>query len=315
MQKNHVFPGILLVIVIVALHLSLPFQVSQITHAAQQSDADRSIYKKDYQFSSDWFTYHIPVWEQFLTEFKDKADVRYLEIGVFEGRSAVWMLENILTHPSARLTAIDIFPDDLLDRFAGNIEKSGFRDKVEIFKGKSQEKLRELPLTSYDLIYIDGSHHAKHVFLDTALSWDLLKDGGLLIFDDYLPNTELPSDLSPNGPIDIFLMAFGDEIELLHREYQIVIRKSKHACERDMCSTIGQYGYDWSQRALYELSTDKPVPLAEEEKAALEQFLLSYVDFRLNQRELVERMQRNEIMKKLQTRLTFFPQPTEEDHR
>jgi hypothetical protein len=151
--------------------------------------------------------------------------------------------------------------------------------------------------------------------LDTALSWDLLKDGGLLIFDDYLPNTELPSDLSPKGPIDIFLMAFGDEIKLLHREYQIVIRKSKHTCEREMCSTIGQYGYDWSQRALYELSTDKPVPLAEEEKAALEQFLLSYVDFRLNQRELVERMQRNEIMKKLQTRLTFFPQPTEEDHR
>jgi len=313
MQKNHVFPGIILVIVIVSIHFSLPIQVSQTTHAAQQSDADRSIYKKDYQFSSDWFTYHIPIWEQFLSEFKGKANVRYLEVGVFEGRSAVWMLENILTHPSARLTAIDVFQDDLQDRFVGNINKSGFRDKVEIFKGKSQEKLRELPLESYDLIYIDGSHRAKHVFLDAALSWDLLKDGGLLIFDDYLPNTEfpLPYDLIPKGSIDMFLIAFGDEIKMVHHEYQIVIRKSKHLCERDMCSTIGQYGYDWAQRALYELSTDKPVPLSEEEKAALEQFLMSYVDFRLNQRELVERVQRNEIMKKLQGKLRFFPQPIE----
>ena len=308
MQKNHVVPGIILVIAIVVVYLSLNPQASQNTQVAQTPHADRSIYKKDYQFSSDWFTYHIRVWESLLTEFKDKADVRYLEIGVLEGRSAIWMLENILTHPSARLTAIDIFPDDLQERFVGNIDKSGFRDKVEIVKGKSQAKLRELPLGSYDLIYIDGSHRAKHVFVDAALSWDLLKEGGVLIFDDYLWNIELPSDLIPKGPIDTFLMAFGDEIELLHREYQVAIRKSKRSCERDRCSTIGQYGYDWRQRALYELSTDKPVPLAEEEKAALEQFLLSYVDFRLNQRELVERVQRNEMMRKLQSKLAFFPQ-------
>jgi predicted O-methyltransferase YrrM len=311
MQKRHGVPGIIFVSVIVVMSLSLNPQVSQTTQAAQQPHADREIYKQEYQFSSDWFTYHIRVWEPLLTEFKDKADVRYLEIGVFEGRSALWMLENILTHPSARLTAIDLFPDDLQSRFVANIDKSGFRDKVEIFKGKSQDKLRELPLKSYDLIYIDGSHRAKHVFLDAALSWDLLKDGGLLIFDDYLWNIELPADLIPKRPIDTFLMAFGDEIELLYHEDQVVVRKSQRSCERYICSTIGQYGYDWRQRALYELSTDKPVHLAEDEKAALEQFLMSYVDFRLNQRELVERVQRNEIMRKLHSRLAFFPQPTE----
>jgi predicted O-methyltransferase YrrM len=311
MPTRHVLLGVILVIVIGSMRLSPFLQVAQTTHAAQRPDADRPVYTKDYQFSSDWFTYHIPVWEQVLTGFKGKADVRYLEIGVFEGRSAVWMLENILTHPSARLTALDIFPDDLQDRFVGNIDKSGFREKVEILKGKSQEKLRELPLGSYDLIYIDGSHRAKHVFLDAALSWDLLEGGGLLIFDDYLLNTELPSDLIPKGSIDTFLMAFGDEIELLHREYQIIVRKAKHACEWGTCSTIGQYGYDWGQRALYELATDTPVHLTETEKEALEQFLRSYVDFRLNPREVAERVQRDEIMKKLHGRLTFFPQPPE----
>jgi len=311
MQKKPLVPGMILVIVMVSVSLYLTPQVSQNTQAAQNPRADRSLDQKDYLFSSDWFTYHIRVWEELLTEFKGKAGVRYLEIGVFEGRSAIWMLENILTHPSARLTAVDIFPDDLQERFVGNLDKSGFRDKAEIFKGKSQEILRELPLASYDLIYIDGSHRAKHVLLDAALSWDLLKEGGLLIFDDYLWNLEFPADLIPKGSIDTFLMAFGDELELLHRKGQVVVRKSQRSCARDICSTIGQYGYDWRQRALYELSTDKPVPLAEEEKAALEQFLVSYVDFRLNPREVAERVQRNEIMRKLQRRLAFFPQPKE----
>lgn len=311
MQKNHVVPGMILVIVMVLVSLSLPPQVPQNTEAAQNPDADRSLDSKDYQFSSDWFTEHIRVWEQLLTEFKGKADVRYLEIGVFEGRSAIWMLENILTHPSARLTAIDIFPGDLQERFVGNLDKAGVRDKVELFKGTAQETLRELPLASYDIIYIDGSHRAKHVFLDAALSWDLVKAGGVLIFDDYLWNLELPLDVIPKGSIDTFLMAFGDELELLHREDQVVVRKSQRSCARDICSTIGPYGYDWTQRALYQLSTDKPVPLADEEKAALEQFLVSYVDFRLNPREVAERVQRNQILRKLQRRLAFFPQPNE----
>ena len=67
-------------------------------------------YLKKYNFSTDWFTYKIPEWNKLLRPFKGKPDIHYLEIGVFEGRSAVWMLENILTHPSSKLTGIDIFP-------------------------------------------------------------------------------------------------------------------------------------------------------------------------------------------------------------
>lgn len=309
MLTKHVFPGIILGIVILAsIYLLSRPQVSQKTQVALKPHADRNIYNTEYQFTEDWFSSHIRIWEQLLTEFKGKADVRYLEIGVFEGRSAIWMLENILTHPSARLTALDLFPDDLQERFVSNIDKSGFRDKVELLKGKSQERLRQLPVESYDLIYIDGSHRAKHVFLDAALSWDLLKDGGLLIFDDYLWNIKFPADLIPKGPIDTFLMAFGDELELLHKGYQVVVRKAKQSCERYTCSTVGQYGYVWAERSLYELSTDKPVHLADEERVALEQFLSSYVDFRLNRGGLAERVKRNDIVRKLQSRLALFPQ-------
>ena len=37
----------------------------------------------------------------------------------------------------------------------------------------------------YDLIYVDGDHHAEAVYLDLVLSWEILKSGGILAGDDY----------------------------------------------------------------------------------------------------------------------------------
>ncbi len=37
----------------------------------------------------------------------------------------------------------------------------------------------------YDFVYIDASHIAKEVLMDTVLACELLMDNGILIFDDY----------------------------------------------------------------------------------------------------------------------------------
>jgi hypothetical protein len=65
--------------------------------------------KGDYNFSVDWFARKSPAWEAALKDFAGKPDLQYLEVGVYEGRSVVWMLENILTHPTSHVTGIDIF--------------------------------------------------------------------------------------------------------------------------------------------------------------------------------------------------------------
>lgn len=38
----------------------------------------------------------------------------------------------------------------------------------------------------FDFIYVDGLHLSQDVLYDALLSFDLLKVGGILIFDDYL---------------------------------------------------------------------------------------------------------------------------------
>lgn len=185
-------------------------------------------YKKKYTFSKDMFTNAIPLWKKVLGPYKEKSDIHYLEIGVYEGGSALWVLENILTAKSAKMTAIDPFPGKLYKIFLDNLKLSGFSDKTKVIRGYSQYELRKLPLNSYDIIYIDGSHVAKDVLSDAVLSWELVKKGGIIIFDDYRWRPDLPAIKSPKMAIDAFIDIFRTEMEVVaprgkHRH--VVIKK------------------------------------------------------------------------------------------
>lgn len=191
-------------------------------------------YHKPYQFTQDWFTSNIPIWKTALAGYEGKPDIHYLEVGLYEGRSSLWMLENILTAPSSTLTGIDVFDGELKDRFFANLEQSGVaKDRYQIMVAPSQVVMRGLPLEHYDIIYIDGSHATADVMEDAALSYRLLKAGGLLIFDDYLwmgalKKGELTRDADEDFPklaIDRFVESFADRLEVIHNGYQLILRK------------------------------------------------------------------------------------------
>ena len=114
-------------------------------------------YKKQYTFTKNTFTDKIPAWTKLLSEFTGKPGINYLEIGTFEGRSALWILENILTHPTSTLTIIDAFEEHTYKTFTSNVNLSGEANKFKILSGLSTHKLRELPFNSFDLAYVDGS--------------------------------------------------------------------------------------------------------------------------------------------------------------
>lgn len=183
----------------------------------------------EYEFTTDWVTPHANIWTEQLKHLKGKPNVHALEIGSFEGRSAIWFLENILIHPTSSITCVDIFDEKAYeDKFDRNIQASGLANKVKKIKGSSQKVLRELEWNSYDFVYIDGSHIAKDVLVDAVLSWDLLKVGGIIIFDDYQWNVDrYPPWRRPKIAIDAFLQVLGPYIEVSHKEYQVVVRKKE----------------------------------------------------------------------------------------
>jgi len=244
---------------------------------------------RKYTFSSDFFTHNIPSWTRVLNDMKGKPDLTYLEIGVYEGRSFFWVLDNILTHPSSRAVAIDTFDKfGLIDPekvFRENMRHSGHSSKIGILKGFSQQKLRGLKLNSIDLIYIDGDHRSKMVLMDIILSWDLLKDGGILIIDDYKWFAGLPMEVRPEFAVDVFIVLFKDEFQILINDYQLIVRKNKTWCNEAMgfikraevplvCSRLGPYIYYWKPRKLYDALTNREIPLNEVEISLVENTLL-----------------------------------------
>jgi len=193
----------------------------------------------DYEFTQDWFSEKNPEkvvlqFEEFLSEFKGKPCM-FLEIGSFEGMSTIWMLENILTEERSQIFCIDAWAEwtgDAFVRFVSNINKTGFRDKVRIVKGDSSEELRIFPNDYFDFIYVDGNHDEKAVMKDAIGSFRVLKKGGIIAFDDYLLGIRYPNShgsKAMNGSakkaIDYFIETFKDELDVIHNDYQLWIRK------------------------------------------------------------------------------------------
>jgi tetratricopeptide (TPR) repeat protein len=194
--------------------------------------------KDGYKFSQDWFSRNLTIWQENLIHLRGKPDLNILEIGSWEGRSTCWLLTNILTHPSSRITCIDTFEGgggteleahdsktSIEAKFDFNIALTKSAAQVTKIVKKSRTALRELPFNSFDIIYIDGSHLACDVLEDTLLSWGLLKIEGLIIFDDYDHIfRELPNQNTKIG-IDAFLTSFCHKIQLIHQAHQIIIKK------------------------------------------------------------------------------------------
>jgi hypothetical protein len=97
-------------------------------------------------------------------------------------------------------------------------------------KGPSGKVLRDLEWNRYQFIYIDGSHVAKDVLVDAVLSWDLLRAGGIIIFDDYEWNVDRWQEWRcPTIAIDAFLRVFEPHVEVLHKDNQVVVRKKRQS--------------------------------------------------------------------------------------
>jgi predicted O-methyltransferase YrrM len=188
--------------------------------------------KQGATFAFDWFSRHVPLWKVLLAEIAAQP-IRILEIGVFEGRSTLWLMENVARHPESRLFYVDTFqgsaehagnlPSDLAARFAENL--AAHRARLVGFHGRSFDGLRQLSENFFDFIHIDGSHTAPDVLSDAVLSWPLLKAGGLLAFDDY-EWSEFPDPRQcPKLAVDAFLAVHHGTYDVVHKGYQVWIRK------------------------------------------------------------------------------------------
>lgn len=176
---------------------------------------------------------------------------RFLEIGTFEGRTAIWLIENILKEVhNERYPQLTIVDPDPAPNFKENMNEwidwteKGWhinkRDFVRLKKLYSFNMLTSMIRQGYkfDFIYIDGDHNACGILEDAVLSWHLLSKNGILLFDDYLMKVEDPwfyishkefNDKlvwqHPKHAIDSFLSIYKGQYEMFIDNYQIGIKK------------------------------------------------------------------------------------------
>jgi Methyltransferase domain len=185
--------------------------------------------------SRDTFTDRIDDLDPIVATLAGRG-ARVLEIGSYEGMSACYFLWRL---PDAHVTCIDTFRGGIDDRDASlhpRLEEVFDRnvacvDATRVTKIVDDSRVALLELQSrdahFDLVYIDGSHLALDVMVDAALSWRLVPNGGVILFDDYQWN-DLGEDklLRPGPAIDAVLELLSGKYELLHSGAQLAIRKA-----------------------------------------------------------------------------------------
>lgn len=187
-----------------------------------------------YEFTADWFSRHIPVWNELIDQLKP---ARILEIGSYEGLSTCYMVERCTQHKPVEVYCVDSWAGGVEHdpatmgaaehRFDHNIAlaQKRARNAAVVHKIKQFSNLALAGLVStlgpgvFDLVYVDGSHQAPDVLTDAVMGFQLLRIGGLMIFDDYLWSTgpkgrQDPLNM-PKPAIDAFLNLFERKMEIL----------------------------------------------------------------------------------------------------
>jgi predicted O-methyltransferase YrrM len=199
-------------------------------------------------FRTGWFFQDGIVWKEHLVDkYNNKSDINCLEIGSWEGMSTIFTAENMCNGENSKIDAIDIWNGDyitesssyadgsneLLCRFVLNTQKF---DNLSAYRGTSFEVLSYFSTEvlagvreKYDFIYIDGSHWAKDALVDAVLSWEILKVGGIMVFDDVwwkAPNGSDQPHIAPHVTVKAFLDIYATMYSTVFDGYQHAVQKN-----------------------------------------------------------------------------------------
>lgn len=176
-------------------------------------------------FTQDWLNKKLGAWLAPLEPLIDRQ-CEILDVGSFEGRSAVAFLEYL---PKSNVTTIDLFNSpDTERRCRRNLSTYG--ERATIVKGRAAAILDQFVWEQkcFDVIYLDAGKRPFNTLAQSCLAWSLLRIGGIVIWDDLIWKPQIPDSERP-GPgqgIEMFAEIFADCFTELHRQQQLIVKKT-----------------------------------------------------------------------------------------
>ena len=198
------------------------------------------------EFTNNWFESAARSnWDMLIPQINP---TRILEIGSYEGASTCYLIDKIGSHKEIEIHCVDTWDggiehskenmSEVEKRFNNNIQiaKQNSSNNIEVIvhKGHSDLVLSKLisdgKLNFFDFIYVDGSHQAPDVLCDAALGFRLLKNNGVMAFDDYLWQEQLNYGVDPircpKLAIDAFTNIYCRKLRIISTPlYQLYIQK------------------------------------------------------------------------------------------
>ena len=181
-------------------------------------------------YNEKWFCNNL----NFLSDnFKNIKNIKnMLEIGSYEGRSAIFFLKNF---SNSNLSCVDTWSGsdehsnvnfELIEKnFDFNTSFYQSNNLLSKYKMTSNEFFKEND-KYFDLIYVDGDHSSDQVKNDLINSWNVLKKGGFLVLDDYLWWYYNDYKKNPSTPINNFIVENISNISRLTVWHQVIIQKT-----------------------------------------------------------------------------------------
>ena len=198
----------------------------------QKKIAFEDLIKKK-NFNEKWFLNNFEIFNYYLPKDENQK-FSYLEIGSFEGLS---LLNIKFFYKNSEATAIDLWSkpnfnsEDIgldLNKAEKNFDSNLIEfDKLEKKKGDSVIELRKLVQKKvlFDFIYIDGSHNGEDVIVDAIESFKILKNHGIMIFDDAMLDIDTNKNYQTYEGIISFINMFKKEIKIMYLRNILVIKK------------------------------------------------------------------------------------------
>ena len=197
-----------------------------------------------YTFTQDWFSHNVAHLENAIkNEFPSKSNIELLELGTFEGLSTVWFVERIpqiLKNCLINITSVDDFGKGIKplnginmtnvhQNALKNIEMANTINSPNIisFVLSSTNNFFRSNSNEFDIVYIDGDHSSRQTIFDAMNAFEVLKSGGIIIFDDYLggDGDYANLDVSPKFAIDTFVLLYSKQIKIIFQGYQLIVKK------------------------------------------------------------------------------------------
>jgi predicted O-methyltransferase YrrM len=185
----------------------------------------------NYKYSQTWFIGSDI--NLLLSNFLNKSQGnKILEIGCFEGLSSTFFADNFIDNEYSNLTCVDPFltidNNDHINYLQNNQEMN-FDFNMSICKNIDKIKIHKITSdiffennnNLYNFIYIDGCHEPDFIKRDMENSFKFLEKNGIMWMDDYMGG----DGIKIRNVMDTFLEKYKGQYELIHKGYQLAIKK------------------------------------------------------------------------------------------